>query len=186
MEMGIFAIQTLNMIINAKSLSFRDSPHLSPSAFSVYVSGRLPLIFILMKVDPSSCSCCARTAQDRGRREGWRLKAASEQKPQPNINGGEPCHSRNWRNLLSGGIQSAPRPQGRVSIVNKALAPWGCSAAPSGPCCLALQATKMCLLPSSTSHAWPHCTHLSQIQGKPGKLCLEGMLKRHCICYPVR
>ena len=62
MEMGIFAFQTLNMIINAKPLSFRDSPHLSPSPFSVYLSGRLPLIFILMKVDPSSCSHYAQTA----------------------------------------------------------------------------------------------------------------------------
>lgn len=85
MEMGIFAVQTLNMIMNAKPLSFRDSPHLSPSPFSVYLSGRLPLIFILTKVDPSSCSRCTQTARDRGRREGWRLKAASEQKPQPNI-----------------------------------------------------------------------------------------------------
>lgn len=108
MEMGILAIQTLNMIINAKPLSFRDSPHLSPCRFSVYLSGRLPLIFILMKVDPSSCSRYARTAQDRGRREGWRLKAASEQKSQLNINGGECCHSRKWRNLLSGGVQRAP------------------------------------------------------------------------------
>lgn len=89
MEMGIFAVQTLD-IINAKPLSFRDSPHLSPSPFFVYLSGRLPLVFILMKVNPSSCSCYAQTAQDRGRREGWRLKAALEQKPQPNINGEEP------------------------------------------------------------------------------------------------
>lgn len=56
MEMGGFAVQTLNMIINAKPLSFGDSPHLSPSLFSVYLSGTLPLIFILMEVDPSSCS----------------------------------------------------------------------------------------------------------------------------------
>lgn len=70
MEMGIFAVQTLNMIINAKPLSFRGSPHLSPSPFSVYLSGRLPLIFILMKVDPSSCLCYAPTVRGRARREG--------------------------------------------------------------------------------------------------------------------
>lgn len=69
MEMGIFAVQTLD-IINVKPLSFRDSPHLSPSPFSVYLSDRLPLVFILMKVDPSSCSCYARTTQDRGGGKG--------------------------------------------------------------------------------------------------------------------
>lgn len=57
MEIGIFAVQTFNMIINAKPFSFRDPPHLSPSPFSVYLSGRLLLTFILMTVDPSSCSC---------------------------------------------------------------------------------------------------------------------------------
>lgn len=44
------------MIINAEPLSFRDPPQLSPSPFSIYLSGRLPLIFILWKVAPSSCS----------------------------------------------------------------------------------------------------------------------------------
>lgn len=150
MEMSIFAVQTLNMIMNAKPLSSRDSPHLSPSPFSVYLSGRLPLIFILTKVDPSSCSRYTQSASERGRREGWRLKAASEQKPQPNINSGEPFHGRKWGNLLSGAIQRAPRPQGRVSIVSKALAPWGCSAALSGPWCLVLQAKKRNLHPLPT------------------------------------
>lgn len=48
-----------------------------------------------------------------------------------------------------------------------------------------LQAKKRYLLPSPTCPAQPHCTHLTQVQGKPGELGLEGMLKRHCVCYPV-
>ena len=42
-------------------------------------------------------------------------------------------------------------------------------------------------MPAAFIHfpCWPHCTHPSQIQGKPGKLCLEGLLRRHSICSPV-
>lgn len=42
MELGILGVEALNMVINAKPLSFGDSPHLSPSPFSVYLSGRPP------------------------------------------------------------------------------------------------------------------------------------------------
>lgn len=46
---------------------------------------------------------------DQGRREGWVLRAASQQKPQKrSIRGGECCHSRKWRNLLSGETQRGP------------------------------------------------------------------------------
>lgn len=70
------------MIINAEPLSFRDPPHLSPSPFSIYLSGRLPLIFILTKVAPS---CSTQNFTKQGKEVGveaqscFRAKAPNQQ-----------------------------------------------------------------------------------------------------------